>query len=147
MDQPQCAKQSTGDPTTLNVQRPLVRLTNKGGIAMKIIEAIMQPFKLDDVTEALMGIGVEGMTVSEVKGFGHQKGGQERYNGNAFTSIFVPKVKIEVVVEDSLVHNVIDTITRYAKTDSAGDGRIFVMDLVAAMRIKTGPMCEPVLAR
>jgi nitrogen regulatory protein PII len=113
---------------------------------MKIIEAIMQPFKLDDVTTALLGIGVEGMTVSEVKGFGHQKGGQERYNGNAFTSIFVPKVKIEVVVSDSLVQNVIDTITRYAKTDGAGDGRIFVMDLVSAMRIKTGPMCEPALA-
>jgi nitrogen regulatory protein PII len=114
---------------------------------MKIIEAIMQPFKLDDVTTALLEIGVEGMTVSEVKGFGHQKGGQERYNGNAFTSIFVPKVKIEVVVSDSLVQNVIDTITRYAKTEGAGDGRIFVMDLVAAVRIKTGSMCEPALAR
>ena len=93
-----------------------------------------------------MGIGVEGMTVSEVKGFGHQKGGQERYNGNAFTSIFVPKVKVEVVVEDSQVQRVIDTITRYAKTDGAGDGRIFVLDLVAATRIKTGPMFEPSLA-
>ena len=79
---------------------------------MKIIEAIMQQFKLDDVTTALMGIGVEGMTVTEVKGFGHQKGGQERYNGNAFTSLFVPKVKIEVVVEDSLVQRVIDAYSR-----------------------------------
>jgi nitrogen regulatory protein P-II 2 len=114
---------------------------------MKIIEAIMQPFKLDDVTTALMGIGVEGMTVSEVKGFGHQKGGQERYNGTTFISIFVPKVKIEVVVEDSLVQRVIDTITRYAKTDGAGDGRIFVLDLVAAVGIKTGPMYEPALSR
>jgi nitrogen regulatory protein PII len=113
---------------------------------MKIIEAIMQPFKLDDVTTALMGIGVEGMTVSEVKGFGHQKGGQERYNGNAFTSIFVPKVKIEVVVEDSLAQRVVDTITRYAKTDGAGDGRIFVLDLVTAVRIKTGSMNEAALA-
>ena len=114
---------------------------------MKIIQAIMQPFKLDDVTTALMKIGVEGMTVSEVKGFGHQKGGQERYNGTTFISIFVPKVKIEVVVEDSLAHSVIDTITRCAKTDGAGDGRIFVLDLVAAVRIKTGPMLEPALAR
>lgn len=114
---------------------------------MKIIEAIMQQFKLDDVTTALMGIGVEGMTVTEVKGFGHQKGSQERYNGNAFTSLFVPKVKIEVVVEDSLVQRVIETITRSAKTDSAGDGRIFVLDLVAAVRIKTGPMCETALSR
>jgi nitrogen regulatory protein P-II 2 len=113
---------------------------------MKIVEAIMQPFKLDDVTTALLGIGVEGMTVSEVKGFGHQKGGQERYNGNVFTSIFVPKVKIEVIVEDSLVQRVVDTITRYAKTDGAGDGRIFVMDLVAATRIKTGSMSEAALA-
>ena len=114
---------------------------------MKIIEAIIQPFKLDDVTKELTVIGVEGMTVTEVKGFGHQKGGQERYNGNAFTSIFVPKVKIEVVVEDSLVQRAIDTITRCAKTDSAGDGRIFVLDLVAAVRIKTGPILEPALAR
>ena len=114
---------------------------------MKIVEAIMQPFKLDDVTEALMRIGVEGMTVTEVKGFGHQKGGQERYHGNVYTSIFLPKVKIEVVVEDSLVQRVIDTITRCAKTDSAGDGRIFVLDLVAAVRIKTGPMSETALSR
>jgi nitrogen regulatory protein P-II 2 len=113
---------------------------------MKIVEAIMQPFKLNDVTTALLEIGVEGMTVSDVKGFGHQKGGQERYNGNVFTSIFLPKVKIEVVVEESLVQRVIDTITRYAKTEGAGDGRIFVMDLVAAVRIKTGPMREPALA-
>ena len=112
---------------------------------MKIIEAIMQPFKLDDVTKELRGIGVEGMTVTEVKGFGHQKGVQERYNGNMFTSLFVPKVKIEVVVEDSLVQRVIDTITRCAKTDSAGDGRICVLDLVAAVRIKTGQMCESTL--
>ncbi len=114
---------------------------------MKIVEAIMQPFKLNDVTEALMGIGVEGMTVSEVKGFGHQKGGQERYHSTTFISIFVPKVKIEVLVSDSMVQKVIDTITCYAKTEGAGDGRIFVMDLVAAVGIKTGPMCEPALAR
>ena len=112
---------------------------------MKIIEAIMQPFKLDDVTKELKGIGVEGMTVTEVKGFGHQKGDQERYNGNVFSSLFVPKVKIEVIVQDSLVQDVVDTITRSAKTDSAGDGRIFVLDLVAAVRIKTGPMCESTL--
>jgi nitrogen regulatory protein PII len=114
---------------------------------MKIIEAIMQSFKLDEVTEALMGIGVEGMTVTEVKGFGHQKGSQERYNGTAFMSVFVPKVKIEVVVEDCLVQRVIDNITRCAKTDSAGDGRIFVLDIVSAVRIKTGPMLEPALSR
>ena len=112
---------------------------------MKIIEAVLQPFKLDDVTKELTGMGVEGMTVTEVKGFGHQKGGQERYNGNVFTSLFVPKVKIEVVVEDNLVQRVIDTITRSAKTDSPGDGRIFVLDLVAAVRIKIGQMCESTL--
>ena len=112
---------------------------------MKIIEAVMQPFKLDDVTKELMAIGVEGMTVTEVKGFGHQKGNQERYHGHVFTSLFVPKVKIQVVVEDSLVQNAINTISRSAKTDSAGDGRIFVLDLVAAVRIKTGQMCESTL--
>ena len=109
---------------------------------MKIIEAIVQPYKLDDVKKALVDLGVEGMTVMEVQGFGHQKPGRETYKGIEYTASFVPKMKIEVVVEDSLVQRVIDTITRCAKTDSAGDGRIFVLDLVAAVRIKTGPIYE-----
>ena len=113
---------------------------------MKIIEAIVQPYKLDDVKKALVEVGVEGMTIMEVQGFGHQKPGRETYKGIEYTANFVPKMKIEVVVEDSLVQRVIDTITRCAKTDSVGDGRIFVLDLVAAVRIKTGPMCESTLA-
>ena len=112
---------------------------------MKIIEAIVKPFKLDEVREALVGMGVEGMTVTEVKGFGHQKGARESYRGVEFTANFVPKVKIELFVEDNLVQRVIDTITRTAKTDSVGDGKIFVLDLGAAVRIKTGQMCESAL--
>ena len=112
---------------------------------MKIIEAIVKPFKLDEVQAALVGMGVEGMTVTDVKGFGHQKGGREIYRGVEYTANFVPKVKIEVFVEDSLVEGVIDTITRNAQTDSAGDGMIFVLDVVSAMRIKTGQMCASAL--
>lgn len=113
---------------------------------MKIVEAILQPFKMSDVKQALIELGVEGMTVTEAQGYGHQKPGRETYKGIEYTANFVPKLKLEVVVEDRLVQDVIDTITRYAKTDSPGDGRIFVMDLVAAVRIKTGPMFEPALA-
>ena len=113
---------------------------------MKIVEAIMQPFKVGDVKTGLVNLGVEGMTVTEVQGYGHQKPGRETYKGIEYTATFVPKMKVEVIVEDCQVQDVIDTITRYAKTDGPGDGRIFVMDLVAAMRIKTGPMFEPARA-
>ena len=112
---------------------------------MKIIEAIVKPFKLDEVREALVGMGVEGMTVTEVKGFGHEKGARENYRGMEFTANFVPKVKIELFVEDNVVQRVIDTITRTAKTDSVGDEKIFVLDLGAAVQIKTGEMCESAL--
>ena len=114
---------------------------------MKIIQAIVQPFKLEEIKTALVELGVEGMTVMDVKGFGHQKPGRETYKGIEYTALFVDKMKLEVVVEDSLVRRVIDTITRCAKTDSPGDGRIFVLDLVSAVRIKTGPMCESALAQ
>jgi nitrogen regulatory protein P-II 2 len=112
---------------------------------MKIIEAIIKPFKLEEVKDALLEMGVHGMTVTEVKGFGRQKGNRETYRGAEYTTDFVPKVKIEVFVEDSLAQRVIDTITRSAQTDSAGDGKIFVLDLDAAVRIKTGLMCESAL--
>lgn len=112
---------------------------------MKIIQAIVKPFKLDEVKDALVGMGVEGMTITDVKGFGHHKGGREIYRSVEYTANFVPKVKIEVFVEDSLAQRVIDTITRSAQTDSAGDGKIFVLDLGAAVRIKTGLMCESAL--
>jgi nitrogen regulatory protein PII len=112
---------------------------------MKMIEAIIKPFKLDEVKDALVEIGVQGMTVSEVKGFGRQKGSKETYRGAEYTTDFVPKVKIEVYVTDSLVPRVIETITRSAKTGSVGDGKIFVSDLSSVVRIRTGETGEAAL--
>jgi nitrogen regulatory protein PII len=105
--------------------------------AMKIVEAIIKPFKLDEVKDALLEIGVQGMTVTEVKGFGRQKGHKETYRGTEYTIEFVPKVKIEMAVKDDQVPTVIETITRTAKTGSIGDGKIFVRDLNAVVRIRT----------
>jgi nitrogen regulatory protein P-II 2 len=105
---------------------------------MKLIEAIIKPFKLDEVKDALLEIGIQGMTVTEVKGFGRQKGHKETYRGQEYTIEFVPKVKIEVAVPDSQVQRVLDTITRTAKTGCIGDGKIFVRDLGMAVRIRTG---------
>ena len=105
---------------------------------MKLIEAIIKPFKLDEVKDALLEIGVQGMTVTEVKGFGRQKGHKETYRGTEYTIEFVPKVKIEVAVSDAQVPKVLETITRAAKTGSIGDGKIFVRDLSSAVRIRTG---------
>ena len=105
---------------------------------MKLIEAIIKPFKLDEVKDALLEIGIQGMTVTEVKGFGRQKGHKETYRGQEYTIEFVPKVKIEVAVPDSQVQRVLDTITRTAKTGSIGDGKIFVRDLGMAVRIQIG---------
>ncbi|ALA57696.1 P-II family nitrogen regulator [Nitrospira moscoviensis] len=105
---------------------------------MKLVEAIIKPFKLDEVKDALLEIGIQGMTVTEVKGFGRQKGHKETYRGQEYTIEFVPKVKVEVAVQDSQVQRVLDTITRTAKTGSIGDGKIFVRDLETAVRIRTG---------
>ena len=105
---------------------------------MKLIEAIIKPFKLDEVKDALLEIGIQGMTVTEVKGFGRQKGHKETYRGQEYTIEFVPKVKVEVAVPDSQVQRVLDTITRTAKTGSIRDGKIFVRDLGMAVRIRTG---------
>ena len=112
---------------------------------MKLVEAIIKPFKLDEVKDALLEIGVEGMTVTEVKGFGRQKGHKETYRGTEYTIEFVPKVKVEVAVTDAQVPRVIETITRTAKTGSIGDGKIFVRDLGAAVRIRTGETGESAL--
>lgn len=112
---------------------------------MKLIEAIVKPFKLDEVKDALIGIGVKGMTVTEVKGFGRQKGHKETYRGTEYTIEFVPKVKVEVAVEDSLVQRVVETIARTAKTGSIGDGKIFVRDLSQVIRIRTGETGEHAL--
>jgi nitrogen regulatory protein P-II 1 len=105
---------------------------------MKKVEAIIKPFKLDDVKEALGGIGVEGMTVSEVKGFGRQKGHTEMYRGAEYVVDFLPKVKLEIAVADELVERVVETILAAAATGRIGDGKIFVLGVEDAVRIRTG---------
>ncbi|HET6466188.1 MAG TPA: P-II family nitrogen regulator [Nitrospiria bacterium] len=105
---------------------------------MKKIEAIIKPFKLDEVKEALSEIGIQGMTVSEVKGFGRQKGHKETYRGAEYTIEFVPKIKIEVVVSNAVADRAIQSIMSKAKTGTIGDGKIFVTDLSQAVRIRTG---------
>ncbi|CAI4031281.1 MAG TPA: P-II family nitrogen regulator [Nitrospiraceae bacterium] len=112
---------------------------------MKLVEAIIKPFKLDEVKDALLEIGIQGMTVTEVKGFGRQKGHKETYRGQEYTIEFVPKVKVEVAVTDAQVPRVLETITRSAKTGSIGDGKIFVRDLASAIRIRTGETGESAL--
>ena len=105
---------------------------------MKKIEAIIKPFKLDDVKEALSQVGVEGLTVTEVKGFGRQKGHTELYRGAEYVVDFLPKIKLEVVVRDEIVERVIDAIAEAANTGKIGDGKIFVLPLEEAIRIRTG---------
>ncbi len=104
---------------------------------MKKIEAIIKPFKLEDVKEALSEIGVEGMTVSEVKGFGRQKGHTEIYRGTEYTVDFLPKLKLDIVVPDALVQPSIEAINKSAKTGKIGDGKIFVINVEEAVRIRT----------
>ncbi|AJY48823.1 MULTISPECIES: P-II family nitrogen regulator [Halomonadaceae] len=105
---------------------------------MKLITAIIKPFKLDDVRESLSDIGVQGITVTEVKGFGRQKGHTELYRGAEYVVDFLPKVKLEVAVDDDMVEQVIDAITQVANTGKIGDGKIFVMPLEQVIRIRTG---------
>ncbi|AWP24741.1 MAG: P-II family nitrogen regulator [Acidiferrobacter sp.] len=105
---------------------------------MKLIAAIIKPFKLDDVREVLSEIGVQGITVTEVKGFGRQKGHTELYRGAEYVVDFLPKVKIEVAIDDDLVERVIEAIGKAANTGKIGDGKIFVFDLEQAIRIRTG---------
>jgi len=105
---------------------------------MKKIEAIIRPSRLDEVKDALNTVGVSGMTVSEVKGFGRQKGHKELYRGAEYIVDFVPKVKVEAVVQDDLVGQVIDAIERAARTGTLGDGKIFVFEVVEAVRVRTG---------
>lgn len=112
---------------------------------MKKIEAIIKPFKLDDVKTALQDLHVEGMTVTEAKGFGRQKGHTELYRGAEYTMDFLPKVKIELVVADELAARVIEVIVDAARTDNIGDGKIFVMDVAEVVRIRTGEIGEDAL--
>jgi nitrogen regulatory protein P-II 1 len=109
---------------------------------MKKIEAIIKPFKLDEVKESLSAIGIQGMTVTEVKGFGRTGGKKEVYRGSAYVVDFVPKVKIDIIVKDDLVHQVISAITEAAKTGRIGDGKIFVTPVDEVIRIRTGEKGE-----
>jgi nitrogen regulatory protein PII len=104
---------------------------------MKKIEAIIKPFKLEDVKEALTAVGVEGMTVSEVKGFGRQKGHTEIYRGSEYTVDFLPKIKIEIVLPDSVVNAAVEAIVKGAKTGKIGDGKVFIIPIENAVRIRT----------
>lgn len=104
---------------------------------MKKIEAIIKPFKLEEVKDALSGVGVEGMTVSEVKGFGRQKGHTEIYRGNEYTVDFLPKIKIEIVLADNVVASAVEAIVKAAKTGKIGDGKVFVSPVEDAIRIRT----------
>jgi nitrogen regulatory protein P-II 1 len=105
---------------------------------MKLVEAIIKPFKLDEVKDALNQIGIEGITVSEVKGFGRQKGHTELYRGAEYVVDFIPKVKLEIAINDDLVAKVVETIVNTAKTGRIGDGKIFILPLEEAVRIRTG---------
>ena len=105
---------------------------------MKKIEAIIKPFKLDDVKEAILELGISGMTITEVKGFGRQKGHKEIYRGAEYLVDFLPKTKVEVVVADDVAEQVIEKIVSAARTGSIGDGKIFVLDIESVVRIRTG---------
>ena len=109
---------------------------------MKKIEAVIKPFKLDDVKEALNELGVVGMTVTEVRGFGRQKGHTELYRGSEYTIDFLPKVKVEVVVPDNVAEKVVSVICKSARTGSIGDGKVFVLPIGEAIRIRTGETGE-----
>jgi nitrogen regulatory protein P-II 1 len=112
---------------------------------MKKIEAIIKPYKLDEVKDALTGMGVIGMTVSEVRGFGRQKGHTELYRGSEYTIDFLPKIRIEIVVTEGMVDKVVDTIAAAARTGAIGDGKVFVTPVEMAVRIRTGERDEAAL--
>lgn len=113
---------------------------------MKKVEAILKPFKLDDVRESLSAIGISGLTITEVKGFGRQKGHTELYRGAEYKVDFLPKIKVELVVSDDLVDRVVEAITEAARTGKIGDGKIFVYDVGQAIRIRTGEQDEQALS-
>ena len=112
---------------------------------MKLVIAVIKPFKLDEVREALSAIGVQGITATEVKGFGRQKGHTELYRGAEYVVDFLPKIKLEIAVSDGFVDNTIDTILKTASTGKTGDGKIFVLELQEAIRVRTGEKGEEAL--
>lgn len=109
---------------------------------MKKIEAIIKPFKLDDVVEALSELGIEGVSVTEIKGFGRQKGRTEIYKGAEYVVDFLPKIKLEIILNDALVESAVETIQRAAHTGKIGDGKIFILPVEGALRIRTGERNE-----
>ena len=115
------------------------------GTDVKLIIAAIKPFKLEEVREALTAIGVRGMMVTEIKGFGSQSGHTEIYRGAEYAVNFVPKVRLEIVVPDGMAEQVVDTIARTAKTDKIGDGKIFVLDVEHAVRVRTGELNDDAL--
>ena len=117
----------------------------KRGADVKLIIAAIKPFKLEEVREALTTIGVRGMMVTEIKGFGSQSGHTEIYRGAEYAVNFVPKVRLEIVVSDALAEAVVDTIAKTAKTDKIGDGKIFVLDVSHAVRVRTGEINDDAL--
>jgi nitrogen regulatory protein P-II 1 len=125
--------------------RPFRHHRKLTGARMKKIEAFIKPFKLDDVKSALMEIGVQGLTVSEVKGFGRQKGHTELYRGSEYRVDFLPKSKLEIFVADADVEKIVETVIRVARTGSIGDGKIFILPVEDAVRIRTGESGEDVL--
>jgi len=112
---------------------------------MKLVTAIIKPFKLDDVRDALAEVGIRGMTVTEVKGFGRQKGHTELYRGAEYVVDFIPKMKLEIAVDNAILDQVIEAITKAAKTEKIGDGKIFVYDLERIVRIRTGEIDQDAL--
>ena len=123
----------------------LIYIANRQGIFMKLVSAIIKPFKLDDVREALSEIGVNGITVTEVKGFGRQKGHTEMYRGAEYVVDFLPKIKIEIACRDEMVDSIIESIIKVANTGKIGDGKIFVSPLERVIRIRTGEFDESAL--
>jgi len=122
-----------------------IHLNNSGELAVKFIIAVIKPFKVDEVREALSAIGIAGMTVSEVKGFGRQKGQTEIYRGAEYSTNMLPKVKLEIAASDDVAQQVVETIQQTANTEAIGDGKIFVLDLASATRIRTGESGETAL--
>jgi nitrogen regulatory protein P-II 2 len=112
---------------------------------MKLVIAIIKPFKLEEVRDALSAVGVQGMTISEVRGFGRQKGQTEIYRGAEYTTLMVPKIRLEIVVSDSLAPTVVETVQQTANTGSIGDGKLFVLDVEQVLRIRTGETNEEAL--
>jgi nitrogen regulatory protein P-II 2 len=141
---PGCAQeyaQCTASGFSYNARRAMAEWPGPTGTdAMKLITAIIKPFKLDDVREALAEVGVQGITVTEVKGFGRQKGHTELYRGAEYVVDFLPKIKLEVAVTDDLVERVIEAIQHSARTGKIGDGKIFVSNLEQVIRIRTGEL-------